>query len=85
MTGPVLGELATAESKRDAVHVAVMPMLAVRRLLPGEKMVRGVVDPFLSAPVEPGRWYWLFLYPKTVTGMRHAWTAPGFPDEGVGR
>lgn len=41
----------------------------------------GIVDPFLRAPVKKHQRFWLFLYPETVTGMRHEWRHPEFTSE----
>lgn len=43
----------------------------------------GVVDPYLIGQVNRGQRFYGFLFPNTVTGMRHAWTHPGIPDEQV--
>lgn len=87
-----LGQIITDEQQRDAIHVAVVPIVAAEYLKPGDPIGRidgdlfgechepiGVVDPFLKQGVEPGQKCWLFLYPNTVTGMRHHWEHPAFP------
>lgn len=71
------------EYRRDAVHVAIAPVTALERLEPGQHVGLdgssshphvGVVDPFLTSPVEVGQRFWLCMYPNTVTGIRHIWT-----------
>lgn len=76
-----LGSVITGDAGRDAVHVAIVPMTAVRVLQPGERLTNGIVDPFLTEPVQPGQRYYLCLFPGTVTSLRHVWTHPAFANE----
>lgn len=89
---PNVGRLATPAARRDAIHVAVAPAIAAERLAPGQHVslgsdgqaigsgdLVGIVDPFLATSVESGQTFWLFLYPNTVTSLRHEWTHPAFP------
>jgi hypothetical protein len=41
------------------------------------------VDPYLKSPVMPGQRFWLFLYPQSISSLRHVWSHPAFGEEGA--
>ncbi len=47
----------------------------------GQLKAIGIVDPFLNDDVQPGQWFFAFLYQNTVTDMRHHWQHPAFTEE----
>ncbi len=84
-----VGQLITGEAQRDAIHVAIMPAVASQELHPGMRVgllhknwarfcsgrgAVGIVDPFLTKPVQPTEQFWLFLFPGTITSLRHDWS-----------
>lgn len=94
---PLLGKLVYSKGQqRDAVHVAIVSVIAGEDLQPGQhvgivsnadeiivassRITSGIVDPYLRCKVETGQRFWLLLYPNTVTGLRHVWTHPDFKD-----
>lgn len=83
-------------SGRDAIHLAVEPVIAGQRVYAGDDIVIrdgsaylaeagkgvGIADPFVQGHISKGQKFWLVLYPRQITSLRHVWSHPAFPDEG---
>lgn len=90
-----LGTIIDDKQKRDAIHLAVEPVIAGQVLSPGMHITvengvafrteegegLGIVDPFLTQKVKKGERFWFVMYPRQVHSLRHVWTHPAFADE----
>ena len=90
-----LGTIIGKNEKRDAIHLAVLPVEANCDLYPGQcitsmngiahpdKHGLGIVDPFLPDGVKKGQMFWMVLKPRIIKSLRHVWSHPSFADEGA--
>lgn len=93
MNGDIgIGKLIDQQRHRDAIHIAVAPIVAGEKLAPGQHVgvhadgkaycrhttSIGIVDPFLNVNVQIGEQFYMFLYPGTITSLRHEWEHPAF-------
>lgn len=80
---PLLGH----EPERDAVHVPIYQATAAHTLHPGQHVglndngnastsapkIIGIVDPFLSKPVEKDQRFYILVFPDDVKKLHHVW------------
>ena len=82
-------------SGRDAIHLAVEPVIAGEVIYPGQNVgmsngvalgvasgvkMLGIADPFVGGQIAQGERFWLVVFPRKITSLRHVWAHPDFPE-----
>jgi hypothetical protein len=51
---------------------------------PDHEIAIGIVDPFLpqDTQISPGEWFYVYLKPGTISGLKHVWSHAEFGEEG---
>lgn len=91
-----LGTIIDETAKRDAIHIGVEPCIAGEVLIPGENIgiidgkaynsgckLLGIADPFMKSNIKQGEMFWLLVYPRQITSLRHVWSHPDFSDSEI--
>ncbi len=74
----------TVQAKSDGYRVPGHPCDKNGHHSPiGAAETIGVIDPFLppSTFVRAGEWFYVYLKPASITGLRHVWSHPAFAEE----
>jgi len=91
-----LGQIIKEPSRKDAIHMAIAPLKVAHITTAGRHVgidsegraseyvdpKVGIIDPFLTRTAEAGDACWIFIYPNTITGLRHEWSHPSFSEKG---
>lgn len=89
-----IDQLISGDAGKDAIHIAIAPVIASETLLPGAKIgfvekdnfelvgkvpnPIGIVSPWLPHHVKKGQKFYMLLNPYTITSLRHEWEHPAF-------
>lgn len=90
----LLGRILHGKHERDAVHIAVAPVVAGgqiyrsayiglnaegRAIMVSQESSVGISDPFLIDMIEEGQQFFVYLTPGSITSLVHHWAHPKFP------
>ena len=90
-----MGRPPAPDAARDAVHVAIAPVVAETQMMRAQRIrvdgtharavsaaehANAIVDPWITNDVEAGELVWVLMNPGTITAIRHHWQHPDVRD-----
>ena len=67
------------EELNPGQHIGLENTFKSENVASTESKHLGIVDPFIKATVKPGQRFWLYIYPRMITGLNHQWSHPDLP------